>query len=182
VFFLRDGHVLTLQPFYDSSYTSLQRSLHHFTLQISDKMNKVSTLRLKLCSSPTALLAQPRPRGRPPIVHFRDLSPPVIMSACRVHFSPPRKEEPRWELFLPGHLPGGFAHPAAVLAPTVTRPAHNHWAPNRLDLQTSGLKSGGSLVEAAGVALMDPFSPFSSSSLPRICPIYAHTYVNSCWK
>ena len=44
VFVQRDGHVPPLQPLYDGPYTVLRRSLHHFTLQIGDKTDKVSTL------------------------------------------------------------------------------------------------------------------------------------------
>ena len=44
----RDGHVPPLQPLYDGPYTVLRRSLHHFTLQIGDRTDKVSTSRLPL--------------------------------------------------------------------------------------------------------------------------------------
>jgi hypothetical protein len=40
--------------------------LHLFTLHNSDKEDKVSTLLLKSCTDPTAPLALPRVRGRPP--------------------------------------------------------------------------------------------------------------------
>ena len=62
----RDGHVPPLQPLYAGPYTVICRSLHHFMLQIGDKEDKVSTLRLKLCTDPTAPPALPRVRGRPP--------------------------------------------------------------------------------------------------------------------
>ncbi len=67
MFVRRDGHVTLLQPLYDGPYTVIRRSLHHFTLRIGDKEEKVSTLRLKPCTDPTALPAQPRVWGhRPP--------------------------------------------------------------------------------------------------------------------
>jgi len=66
VFVRRDGHVPPLQPLYDGPYTVICRSLHHFTLCIGDKVDKVSTLRLKPCMDPTAPPALPRVRGRPP--------------------------------------------------------------------------------------------------------------------
>ncbi len=73
MFVRRDGHV---PPLYDGPYTVLRLSLHHFTLCISDKEDKVSTLRLKPCTDPTAPPAQPRVRGRPPVgVRFRDFPP-----------------------------------------------------------------------------------------------------------
>ncbi len=36
VFVRRDGHIPPLQPLYDSPYTVIRRSLHHFTLRIGD--------------------------------------------------------------------------------------------------------------------------------------------------
>ncbi len=69
-----DRHVPPLQPLYDGPYTVLRRSLHHFTLHIGNREDKVSTLRLKPCTDPTAPPAQPSVRGRPPAaaVRFRD--------------------------------------------------------------------------------------------------------------
>ena len=66
VFVRRDGHVPPLQPLYDGPYAVIRRSLHHFTLRIGDKVDKVSTLRLKPCTDPAAPPALPRVRGRPP--------------------------------------------------------------------------------------------------------------------
>jgi hypothetical protein len=66
VFVRRDGHVPPLQPLYDSPYGVIRRSLHHFTLRIGDKVDKVSTLRLKPCTDPAAQPALPRVRGPPP--------------------------------------------------------------------------------------------------------------------
>jgi hypothetical protein len=108
VFMRRDGHVPPLQPLYDGPYTVICRSLHHFMLQIGDKEDKVSTLRLKPCTDPTAPPAIPRVRGRPPAaVRFRDFprQPPGYTSprsnqqncagnrfplACRQGFCTPR--------------------------------------------------------------------------------------------
>jgi hypothetical protein len=66
VFVRRDSHVPPLQPLYDGPYAILHRSLHHFTLRIGDKEDKVSTLWLKPCTDPTVTPAQPRVRGCPP--------------------------------------------------------------------------------------------------------------------
>ncbi len=44
VFVRRDGHVPQLLPLYDGPYAIICRSLHHFTLRIGDKEDKVSTL------------------------------------------------------------------------------------------------------------------------------------------
>jgi hypothetical protein len=65
VFIRRDGHVLPLQWLYDGPYAVICRSLHHFTLRSGDKEDKVSTLKLKPCTDPTAPPAQPRVRRRP---------------------------------------------------------------------------------------------------------------------
>ncbi len=54
VFMRRDGHVPPLQPLYDGPYAIIRHSLHHFTLCIGDKEDKVSTLCLKPCTDPTA--------------------------------------------------------------------------------------------------------------------------------
>ncbi len=78
VFVRRDGHVPPLQPLYDGPYTVIRPSLPHFTRRIGDKEDKVSTLRLKPCTDPTAPPALPRVRGRPPAaVRFRDLRRPA---------------------------------------------------------------------------------------------------------
>ncbi len=104
VFVRRDGHVLPLQPLYDGPYNVICRSLHHFTLRIGDKVDKVSTLRLKPCTDPTAPPALPRVQGRlPAAVRFRDFPPPA---ARRVHFAPELPAEPRREPFSPGTPPG----------------------------------------------------------------------------
>jgi hypothetical protein len=67
VFMRRDGHVPPLQPLYDGPYGVLRRSLHHFTLRIGNKEDKVSTLWLKPCTDPTAPPAQPRVKTARPL-------------------------------------------------------------------------------------------------------------------
>jgi hypothetical protein len=66
-----------------------------------NKEDKVSTLRLKPCTDPTAPPAKPRVRGRPPVatIHFRDFPPLGATAARRVHFPLQQPTEPRWELF-----------------------------------------------------------------------------------
>jgi hypothetical protein len=139
-----DGHVPPLQPLYEGPYTVICRSLHHFTLRIGDKEDKVSTLRLKPCTDPTALPALPRVRGRPPAaVRFLDFPPPGAVGARRVRFAPQRPAEPSREPFFPGTPPGVFARTAAVLYTAAARPAHNRRALSRLDLWASGLEAWG---------------------------------------
>jgi hypothetical protein len=130
-----DGHISPLQLLYDGPYAIIRRSLHHFTLLIGDKEDKVSTLRLKPCTNPTAPPAQPRVWGRPPAaVCFRDFPPRGVTAARRVHFGPQQPAELRREPFSPGPQPGVFAHPAAILDHAAARPARNCRAPSRLDL------------------------------------------------
>jgi hypothetical protein len=138
-----DGHVLPLQPLYDGSYTVLWRSLHHSTLQISDRTDNVSTLQPKPCSDHTAPPSQPRARGHPPNVGFRDFPPPGVAAACRVDFAPAHPEEPGREPFPSGQQPGGFAHPAAAPQPAAAQPSCGRRAPRPLSLQISGLKVWG---------------------------------------
>jgi hypothetical protein len=84
-------------------------------LRISDNEEKKSTLRLKPCSDPTALPAQPRIWGRlPAAVRFRDFPPPGATEACRAHISLLQPREPHREPFFPGQPPGVFARPATV--------------------------------------------------------------------
>ncbi len=63
----RDGHAPPLAATYDGPYLVLERSLRFFKLQIGDRQERVSTLRLKPCFSPPDVqVAQPPRRGRPP--------------------------------------------------------------------------------------------------------------------
>jgi len=63
----RDGHSPPLAAAYDGPFLVLERSLRFFKLQIGDRQERVSTLRLKPCFSPPDVqVAQPPRRGRPP--------------------------------------------------------------------------------------------------------------------
>jgi hypothetical protein len=134
VFIRRDRHDPPLQLLYDSPYAILRRSLHHFTLQIDDKEDKLSTLRLKHCSNPTALPAQPRARVRPPAVSFQDFSPPGTAGARKVHFALSQAQEPRREPLPLVQPAGGFARPAAIPQPATARLTCDPRAPDKLDL------------------------------------------------
>ncbi len=114
VFVRRDGHVPPLQPLYDGPYAVVRRSLHYFTLRIGDKVDKVdkvSTLRLKPCTDPAAPPALPRARGRPPAaVRFRDFPPPGAVAARRVHFARATSRTAPGFVF-PWHAARGFCMP-----------------------------------------------------------------------
>jgi hypothetical protein len=61
----RDSHVPPLAAAYDGPFLVLERSLRFFKLQIGDRIDTVSTLRLKPCTSPPdVIVAQPPRRGR----------------------------------------------------------------------------------------------------------------------
>jgi transposase InsO family protein len=67
VFVRNDAKLPPLSPLYSGPYRVLERSLRFFKLQIGDKIDTVSTLRLKAAYLPaSALPAQPPRRGRPP--------------------------------------------------------------------------------------------------------------------
>ncbi len=63
----RDGHTIPLSAAYDGPFLVLERSLRYFKLQVGNKTDTFSTLRLKPCRSPPDVqVAQPPRRGRPP--------------------------------------------------------------------------------------------------------------------
>jgi hypothetical protein len=67
VFVRNDAKLLPLSPLYSGPYRVIERSLRYFKIQIGDKVDTVSTLRLKAAYLPaSALPAQPPRRGRPP--------------------------------------------------------------------------------------------------------------------
>jgi hypothetical protein len=62
----RDGSQTPLAPLYDGPFLVLERSLRFFKLQIGQRTDTVSTLRLKACRSPPDIaVAEPPKRGRP---------------------------------------------------------------------------------------------------------------------
>ncbi len=63
----KDGHVPPLAVAYNGPYLVLERSLRFFKLQVGNKVDTYSTLRLRPCKSPPDVeVAQPPRRGRPP--------------------------------------------------------------------------------------------------------------------
>ncbi len=103
VFVRRDGHVPPLQPLYDGPYTVIRRSLHHFTLRIGDREDKVSTLRLKPCTDPTAPPALPRVRGHPPATGGRGSPPGTLRPTATSRTAP--------GTIFPWHAARGFCTP-----------------------------------------------------------------------
>jgi hypothetical protein len=76
----RDGAQPPLSPIYDGPYRVLERSNHFFLLEMGDRTDKVSTLRLKAARTPVDTEpAKPLRRGRP----FAHVPP--------VHAPPPKQ-------------------------------------------------------------------------------------------
>jgi hypothetical protein len=62
----RDGAQPPLSPIYDGPYRVLERSTHFFLLEMGDRTDKASTLRLKAARTPADTEpAKPPRRGRP---------------------------------------------------------------------------------------------------------------------
>ncbi len=123
MFVRRDGQVPLLQPLYDGPYTVIHRSLHFFTLHIGDKVDKVdkvSTLRLKPCTDPTVPPVLPRVRGRPPAaVRFRDFPPRRPTGCISLHSN----QQIRAGIRFPLARRQGFWHaPPLTSRPPTSRP------------------------------------------------------------
>jgi hypothetical protein len=88
----RDGAQPPLAPIYDNPYRVLERSTHFLLLQIGERTNKVSTLRLKPARTPADTEpAQPPRRGHP------------VAQAPPVRTTPPpkrRQGQPRHVIFV----------------------------------------------------------------------------------
>jgi cleavage and polyadenylation specificity factor subunit 1 len=100
-----DGHKPPLAPLYNGPYLVLQRSLHHFTIQMGAKEEVVSVHRLKPAfTTPEAQPALPPRRGRPPAQPAATTPPRPARPAKRVTFqeevqffpsaTPPARERP----------------------------------------------------------------------------------------
>jgi hypothetical protein len=116
-----DGAQPPLSPIYDGPYRVLERSTHFFLLEMGDRTDKVSTLRLKAASTPADREpTKPLRRGRPVAQ-----APPVC--------APPRKQRgrPRQVTFsLPPTTP-----PTTTSASSASgHPLRTARPPNRLNL------------------------------------------------
>jgi hypothetical protein len=127
LFVRRDCHLPLLQPLYDGPYTVIRRSLHYFTLRIGDKEDKVSTLRLKPCTDPTAPPALSGSRAARLPLSASEISCRRGPRQPARYISPHSNQQNR-----AGNLfPLAFARPADTAA---ARPARNRRALSRLDL------------------------------------------------
>jgi hypothetical protein len=117
----RDGAQPPLSPIYDGPYRVLERSTHFFLLEMGDRTDKVSTLRLKAARTPADTEpAKPPRRGRPVAQ-----APPVR--------APPPKQRGRLRqvtFSLPPTTPPTTSSSSSASG----RPLHNARPPNRLNL------------------------------------------------
>jgi hypothetical protein len=75
----RDGAQPPLSPIYDGPYRVLEWSTHFFLLEIGERTDKVSTLRLKAARTPADTEPAKPPRRGPPVAQ----APPVRMTPPR---------------------------------------------------------------------------------------------------
>jgi hypothetical protein len=116
-----DGAQPPLSPIYDGPYRVLERSTHFFLLEMGDRTDKVSTLRLKAARTPADTEpAKPPHRGQP------------VAQAPLVRAPPPKQR---------GRLPQVTFSLPPTMPPTTTssssasgRPLRNARPPNRLNL------------------------------------------------
>jgi hypothetical protein len=131
----RDGAQPPLAPLYDGPFRVLERSTHFFRLQLGDRVDNVSTHRLKAAHTPddTVPAAPPR-RGRPPAQPAAAPAPSPVStppsSLPPVDPAPLRSQPPR-ERHVRFQLPP-VAVPPAVRASG--RPARVVRPPTRLNL------------------------------------------------
>jgi hypothetical protein len=120
VLVLRDGAQPPLSPVYNEPYRVLEQSTHIFFLEIGDRTDKVSTLRLKAARTPADTEpAKPRRRGHPVVQAPPVRSPP-----------PSQRGQPRQVTFsLPPTSP-----PTTSSTSASSRPIHNARPPTRLNL------------------------------------------------
>ncbi len=112
----RDGAQPPLSPIYDGPYRVLERSTHFFLLEMGDRTDKVSTLRLKAARTPADMEpAKPPRRGRP-VAQAPPVRPPLSKQQGR-----PRQVS----ISLPTTSSSSSAS---------GRPLRNAWPPNRRNL------------------------------------------------
>jgi hypothetical protein len=140
----RDGHVPPLAAAYDGPFLVLERSLRFFKLQIGDRIDTVSTFRLKPCTSPPDVtVAQPPKRGRPAAAAAAP--PPEVVPPPAQTTSPQRAQRRRRVTFrcpvltLPSS-PTQRLHPSG-------RPARSAGPPRRYMVSRVRVWGGGSCGE-----------------------------------
>ena len=104
----KDGHVPPLAAAYDGPYLVFERSLRFFKLQVGNKMDTYSTLRLKPCKSPPDVeVAQPPRQGRPPAA-----APPSSTAQAGTGRAKRRRVSFRCPVVVSSHPPAQLLHPS----------------------------------------------------------------------
>ncbi len=92
----RDGAQPPLSPIYDGPYRVLERSTHFFLLEMGDRTDKVSTLRLKAARTLADTEPAKPPRRGHPVAQAPPVRapPPKQRGPCQVTFSLPPTTPP----------------------------------------------------------------------------------------
>jgi len=141
----RDGAQPPLSPAYDGPYLVLERSLRFFKVQLGNRVEVVSTLRLKACHTPPdTVAADPPRRGRPPTPAHASLSVPDaadcsdVLPASKQSASmrpPPVRGRPRRVSFAWPPATVAVARPTDAPRPS-SRPSRTVRRPCRLGIDT----------------------------------------------
>jgi hypothetical protein len=144
VFVRRDRQVPLLQLLYDDTYAVIRRSLHHFTLRIGGKEDKVFTLDSSPAPTLQRRLRSPGSGAAHPPPSNSVISNRQGLRRPAGDTSPHSNQQNRARnRFPPGPPPGVFARLASILDHAATRPACNRQVPSRLDLWASVLEAWG---------------------------------------
>jgi hypothetical protein len=151
----KNGHVPPLAAAYDGPYLVLERSLRFYMLQIGNRQENISTLRLKACISPPEMqAAEPPKRGRPP--RAAKAAPPADSTTSTAPSPPSQRAQHRRVTF---RCPAVSTEPSSLLPPhryPSRRPARSEGPPKRLFslVHNQRLRLGGSFRKTADPSLL----------------------------
>ena len=124
----KDGPHPPLAPLYDGPFLVLERSLRFFKLQIGQRTDTVSTLRLKACRSPPDVaVAEPPRRGRPPNAS-KTANPTMISQAKKQKTTAERATRRRVSFACPAAV---VVFPPPPTAHRTNRPVRSTSRPSR---------------------------------------------------
>jgi hypothetical protein len=156
----RDGAQPPLSPIYDGPYRVLERSTHFFLLDIGDRTDKVSTLRLKAARTPADTEPARPPRRGCPVAQ----TPPVRTPP------PTQRRRPRQVTF---NLPPTAPPTSSSISSASGRPLRNARPPNRLNLLACRRRVWGDLwwhtVCSYYVSRLDCHVTYYTSHMLYIC-------------
>jgi hypothetical protein len=159
----RDGVSTPLAPRYDRPCRVLRRSLRVFELEVGERVETFSTLRLKACRSANADVAQPPRRGRPPNANLPPVRPRTLKKGGETTPNQITQEAP-------GKKYGGYDIAQAQGTP--------HQIPgHRLVIRGSRASSPYGLPMGRRTD-SPPHSPYTCTS-NRVCKITRQNYANA---